>query len=174
MGEVKKFNGWMIASGIVMLIVGFLCIFWSNESLSTLAVLVGIGFLFAGVANIISYVSYKDLVIYPGWIILDIVIDILLGLMFVIHPFIAATVIAWLVGVTVVIAAMIQFVGAINSHAAGLPDWWVGLIGGIFSLILAILMFVYPGLLAIMIGIYAVAAGCLLISTGSMFSRAFR
>ena len=173
MQEAKSFNIWMVVTGTLLAILGIMCMFWSSASLVVLTLIVGIGFVVAGITQLVVYIRYHQLMGFSGWVLAEAIIDLVLGLMFTFSPVLLSNVIPWVIAIFIMAAGITQIVASIPAHSASAPGWAGIIILGILTIIFACLMIAYPGILAIFIGIYAVCMGISMIVTGTTFGKLF-
>ena len=82
----KKWDWSLILAGILLLACGLLCCFAPNLTLATIAMIAGVGFLLSGVLGIVFYVRFRSMMSVSGWSLAYAILDVLIGLMFVLHP----------------------------------------------------------------------------------------
>ena len=126
----------------------------------------GAGFIFAGIVNIISYVRERKTAGLSGWYVAYGILDIIIGLMLVIHPLATAYVIPWLIGAFIMAYSIVEIFSIIASRKQLGSIWGLGLVSAILSLLVGICFFIFPESLAIFIAVFAVIRGATLIASG--------
>lgn len=168
MAAAKYQRNWqLIVAGILLAVFGVVCLVVPGITLASIAFMVGAGFLVSGVVNVITYVHNKNALQLSGCVLAYGIIDILIGLMFVIHPFVFAVVLPWLAGLFVVILAVYEIAGSFITRKGGFPLWGWLLLSGIISLIIGILFYVFPEMLALCIGFISLMRGISMIVLGA-------
>ena len=84
--------------------------------------------------------------------------DIILGVLFIVHPIASAVVIPWVMGIFVVAYGIFEIVAAVRFRDA-LPGWGWVLFAGIVSLFCGIAFFLWPGTFALFLGFFLMARG---------------
>lgn len=164
--EKNEKNWSIIVPGVLLIFFGALCAFYPGITLLSVTFVAGAGFVFAGIVNIVSYVRERKTMGLSGWYIAYGILDIIIGLMLLIHPFATAYVIPWLIGSFVIAYAIVEIVGIIANRKSLGSVWGLGLVSAILSLIVGVCFFVFPETLAIFIAVFAVIRGATLIVAG--------
>ena len=153
----RRFSWAMLLSGVLFLILGIVCWVWPNLALETIALVLGIGFLVAGVATIADYVMARGF--FSGWLLADGILDIVLGVIFVVNPLVSAWALAWLVAVAIIVSGLMQLVSCWRLRRAMDLAWWLSLVTGVITIVLGILMLAVPSTLALWLSIFAIVYG---------------
>lgn len=165
--QTKKEKNWsLIVPGALLIIFGALCAFYPGITLLSVTFVAGAGFIFAGIVNIVSYARECKIMGLSGWYVVYGILDILVGLMLLIHPFATAYVIPWLIGSFVIVYAIIEIVSIVSLRRTLGPIWGLGLASAILSLLVGFCFFIFPETLAIFIALFAVIRGATLIAAG--------
>lgn len=171
MNEMRRVNIWMIVSGVIMIIFGIICVWQRGLTITILAMIAGAGFTVSGIFDIIAYISGRKLEGYSGWMLFEAVVDLVVGLMLLLHPFAFSAVIPWVIAGFIVAAGIILIVSSLRSRSIG-TSWVPLLLSGIVTVIFGIVLFVRPDFLAVLIGIYALVRGIALTIGGIAFNKA--
>ena len=149
--KMKGAWGWLIAIGIISLIGGFLC--FANPFAATLTVdyIAGFMFMLVGISQIVQAFSHRD----SGflWTLGVGILGVIVGVMLVGNPM------AGIVSLTVLVGVLLVFLGgakiAYSISMRPASGWvWV-LVSGIFSIILAVLIFSnFPWAAAAVLGLF--------------------
>ena len=98
METASKRDWGMLAAGIALIIVGFVFLWAPGLTLVSIAAVVGAMFLAVGAFDVYAYVRHRRSLGLSGWLLAYAVCDIVLGVVFLIHPILAAEVIPWVAG----------------------------------------------------------------------------
>lgn len=104
-------------------------------TLVSIAVIAGCMFLAAGIVDAYAYFKYREAEGLSGWALAYAVCDIILGVLFIVHPIASAVVIPWVMGIFVVAYGIFEIVAAVRFHDA-LPGWGWVLFAGIVVAVL--------------------------------------
>ena len=164
---VKKDKNWsIIVPGALLIFFGILCAFYPGLTLLSVTFVAGAGFIFAGVVNFVSYFRERKIQKLTGWYIAYGILDIIIGLMFVIHPLATAYVLPWLIGSFVIAYAIVEIFSIVAMRKQLGSIWGVGLVSAILSLIIGIMFFIFPETLVVFIAVFAIIRGATLIAAG--------
>ena len=109
---------------------------------------------------------------FPGltspspWMIVYAVLDIIIGIMLLLHPIVFAGVVSWLVGIFVVAFGVIEVIGAVQLHKFSMPMWGWMVFSGIVDILCGVVFFVYPAMLAVFLAVFVIMRGVSLIMYG--------
>lgn len=164
-------NGQLIVAGVLLIIFGVVCALFPGLTLGSIAFMVGAGFLVAGVVNFMNYTREKDSLGGSAWLLAYGVLDVVIGLMFIIHPLAFAAILPWLIGACIGVFGVFEIIESISLKNLGFSLWGWLLVSGIVSLLLGLLFFVMPELLAFYIAAFALWRGVSLIILGANSQR---
>lgn len=165
--QVKKERNWsLIVPGVLLIFFGALCAFYPGITLLSITFVAGAGFIFAGLVNIVSYARERKTMGLSGWYVAYGILDILVGLMLLIHPIATAYVIPWVIGSFVIAYAIVEIASIISLRKQLGSMWGLGLVSAILSLIVGVCFFIFPETLVIFISLFAVIRGVTLIAAG--------
>ncbi|MYW01375.1 HdeD family acid-resistance protein [Streptomyces sp. SID3343] len=105
----------LILSGLLSVVLGVLCLGGGDRSVTVLAVLIGVGWLVRGIAELVGGVATRDM---PGrgWAMFVGIVDIIVGIVLIAAPVSSTTVLAVLAGVVLIGLGLI---GALASTRIG-------------------------------------------------------
>ncbi len=113
-------NGWALANGIIFVVMGV--ILFANDAASmlvTFTYLLGFLALFNGITQITSYAAFKKSGTEgSGWVLASAIINIILGIFFLISPFAAAWAIAYVLGIYLIVGGVALFAESASGHHA--------------------------------------------------------
>ena len=128
--QASKLWGWLLASGIALVVLGFLAFSLDADTISVLGIFAGIAFIFVGF-NFIFAASAVD----GGWkwfFIIGGIVGIAAGIVAFAHPENTVFALAMLVGWFLLIAGILDVIRAfMNTHRS---LWWLGLIMGLIEI----------------------------------------
>jgi uncharacterized membrane protein HdeD (DUF308 family) len=137
LGDLKKNWGWLLALGIILLILGFIGLGMEIALTVASILFLGVLLLIAAVAQIIHAFKGK------GWKsiglhILNAILYGVAGVVIIIDPLIASIVFTLALGFIILVVGIARIVMAF--HIKGMKGWGWPLIGGIISIILGLLI----------------------------------
>lgn len=163
-------NWWLVAlRGLLALILGIVILLMPEASAVFLVLFIGIYALvdgiFALVVAIINKPQHKD----RWWLLFEGIIGILAGIVILMSPLMAAIFLLYFIAFWALFTGIFEIVFAIAQWKE-LPDKWLLLLAGIFSLLLGILILSNIGLGAVLIitliAVYLIMFGVMLIAMG--------
>lgn len=166
MDTTKKHDWGLIVAGIVLVLCAMFIMAMPALSLITLTAIAGAGFLVSGIFDIINYIRFRKSMNISGWVIAYGILDIILGLMFLLHPLAFAGVIPWMIGAFFVIFGIFEAIGSFSVKKAGVPLWGWMLFSGIVSVLCGVTFFLSPASLSIFLAVFVVMRGVTLIVSG--------
>lgn len=166
METTKKHDWTLIVIGILLIVCGGVFAFMPGATLVTLTAFAGAMLLVSGIFAIFNYFRFRDTDFVSGWTIFYGILDILLGLMFLIHPILLAGVIPWLIGIFIVAFGIYEIIAAFKVRKAGVSMWGWALFSGILEIILGILFFIFPAIVVYFLAAFLIIRGVTLIIFG--------
>ena len=173
MNSKSERNWQLIVAGVLFILFGLVCAFFPGLTLASIAFMVGAAFVVSGVVNIATFIRDRELLGFSGWILAYGILDVLIGGMFVIHPFAFAAVLPWVIGAFVLVFGAYEVVAAFMIKRSGLPLWGWMLVSGIISIVIGFLFFYLPEMLALFIALFALLRGVDLIVVGANAGKYF-
>jgi uncharacterized membrane protein HdeD (DUF308 family) len=159
-------SSWSVAlRGIAALIFGFFALRRPGAVLLGLVLVFGAYALVDGILTLIS--AAKENVEYGrGWLVLEGLVDIFIGLATFVWPGITVLVLTYLIAAWAIVRGTFELVGAIRLRRY-IRHEWLYIVGGVISILLGVAIFGRPllGALAItwMLGIYGLLFGAVLL-----------
>ena len=137
LGDLKKNWGWLLALGILLLILGFIGLGMEIALTIASVLFLGILLLIAAVAQIIHAFKGK------GWKsislhILNAILYGVAGVVMISRPLFASIVFTLALGFIILVVGIVRIVMAF--HIKGMKGWGWPLVGGIISIILGLLI----------------------------------
>ena len=112
MDTTRKHDWGLIVAGILLVLCAFFFVVAPGLTLVTISAIAGAAFLVSGIFDIINYVRFHKVMNLSGWAIAYAVLDIVIGLMFLIHPLAFAGVIPWVIGAFFIIFGAFEVGGS--------------------------------------------------------------
>jgi uncharacterized membrane protein HdeD (DUF308 family) len=137
LGDLKKNWGWLLALGILLLILGFIGLGMEIALTIASVLFLGVLLLIGAVAQIIHAFKGK------GWKsiglhVLNAILYGVAGIIMLINPLLASIVFTLALGFIILVVGIMRIVMAF--HIKGMKGWAWPLIGGIISIILGLLI----------------------------------
>lgn len=164
-------NGQLIVAGVLLIVFGLVCAVFPGLTLGSIAFMVGAGFIVSGAVNFINYRQEKEYLSGSIWLLAYGIIDVLIGIMFIIHPLAFSMIMPWLIGGFVCVFGIFEVIEAFALKRLTFTLWGWSLVSGIVSLLIGILFFVWPELLAFYVSAFALWRGVSLIILGANSRR---
>lgn len=160
MAENKAKRDWvLIAVGVLMIICGGIIAAFPGLTLVTVAAFAGASFLVAGVGNVVAFFKLRKTGNASVLTLIYAAIDIVVGLMMLLHPLMSAAVVPWLVALCFGVMGIFEIVSSQGLRKAGQKAWsWI-CVSGLVSLACAVMLFMFPVLLAAMFSIIVAVRG---------------
>lgn len=113
-------NGWTLANGIIFIVLGVIMLMSNVASmLVTFTFLLGFLALFNGITQVTSYAAFKKSGAEgSGWVLASGIINIILGIFFLLSPFAAAWAIAYVLGIYLIVGGIALFAESASGHHA--------------------------------------------------------
>ena len=76
----------LIVAGILFVLFSAGCLFFPGLTLGSITFMIGAAFVLSGAVHIASYIRDRDVLDLSGLVLAYAILDVLIGLMFVVHP----------------------------------------------------------------------------------------
>ena len=149
-------NIWTLIFGILMILGGFYALFNPLSALIAVALYLGVIFIAMGIGYLSTYRTVKS-----GSILALGVIDILVGLLFVMNLGITAASLPFILALWALLVGVIQIILSVQFKNEEIPTWSWRMGTGILGVVFGLLMMIYPILGAL--AITALIGGSLII-----------
>lgn len=160
-------NWWMFAvRGVLAIVFGILALIWPASAIFALVILFGAFALADGIFAVVTGIASHGH--FERWwaVVLEGLTGIIIGFLTFFWPGITALALLYFIAAWAVITGIFEIVAAIKFRRV-IPGEWAMVLNGVLSIILGIVLFVFPaaGMVGLvwLIGIYAIAAGILMI-----------
>lgn len=160
--EVAK--AWPVAAvvGVLTIALGIAVMVWPSQTLTVLAILLGLQLLLFGLFRLIT--SFSSDVRSPGLLAFVGILGMVGGVIVLRHPFETVVVLATLLGVVWVVGGAIELMTAVVDDSHG--DRWLMLFSGLLSIAAGVIVIAWPAptvtVIAWISGIYLVISGILI------------
>lgn len=169
----KKRDWGLFFTGILLIICAFVVILMPGATLVSLAMIAGAILLCAGAADLVFYFRFKATMQKSIWVLINGILDILLGGMFLIHPIATAAVLPWMAGVFVIFYGAMAIASSFAFRGLG-SAWLLVLLNGLLSIWIGFMFIVEPSSFALFLGIYLAMRGALMCVSGLVAPRAMK
>lgn len=160
---MKNTKIWLAITGILLVILGILCIVYPTATLFTLAWMIGLFTLCTGISKFIFAIKTSKYLPNSGVRILSGLLQILIGILFLCNTFFVGLSLAIVFAMWVLFESVLIAVQSFDYKKVGYKGWWTMLLFGIAGVILGIAGLYNPDLsadwLSILIGIAIIAIG---------------
>ena len=167
--DVKVGRDWsLIAAGALLLLLGLIFLFAPGLTLVTVALIAGVGLIAAGILDIVSYArARKTAAPLPAWTLVYAALDIIVGLVFLIHPIAMSAVIPWIAAICFVMFGVVSIVSAFAARRDKLPLWGWALFSGVVDILCGIAFFLVPAALVLFLALFVLTRAITLIVYGA-------
>jgi uncharacterized membrane protein HdeD (DUF308 family) len=166
LGRLGQAWGWILAYGIISLLIGLAAIFFPGATLLAIAILFGAQLVVGGV---FQFAGAFAVPVESGWLRAltagMAALSVIVGIYCLRHPFFSILILAVILGLFWIVAGVVQlFVGIGHPELSG-RGFVVA--GGILSIIAGAIVLFFPGIslvaLALVLGVWLVLHGALMV-----------
>ena len=154
---------WLGIAGILLVVLGVLCISRPAATLFTTAWLIGLFTLFAGVSKLMFTLRTQAFLPNSGTRALSAILEIIIGIIFLANNVFLAFSLPVIFAMWITIESVIIVVNSFDYKRVGFPGWWGILLLGICGVVLGILGLRNPDVtaatLSTLIGLGVIAMG---------------
>lgn len=151
-GYKKRFDWASLILGILLVVLGCVSFMHPDKSLHLLCILVGIGLLLKGVYELWARSAMSDILGYrSGWLLATGILDIVLGIVFMVYHNFGTTVIAIIFALWFIIGSANELTVAGVFRMFNVGYYWLLIILDILGLIIGVVMLFSPMLSAMTI-----------------------
>lgn len=162
----KRHDWGIIVAGALMIVCGLIFLLSPGLTLVTITAIAGAAFLISGVLDIVEYVRFRKEMQLSGWALAYAILDVVIGLMFLVHPLAFAVVLPWLVGAFFIVFGVFEVAAALRARNTGIPLWGWAVFSGIVGVLCGITFFVSPATLPIFLSVFVLMRGATLLVHG--------
>lgn len=159
----KSTKIWICAAGVLLVILGVLCILRPGEALFATAWLIGLFTLLSGIALLVFTLKTQAFIPNSASRMLSALLQIILGCIFLSNKVFLSMSLPVVFAMWVVVEGVIVAVDSFDLRRVGFPMWWVVLLLGICAAALGVIGLRNPvatgRTLSLLIGIAVISAG---------------
>lgn len=160
----ERFMAWpLLISGIVLLVMGAVCLLWPGLAYGVAGIMIGIGLIIAGVSCIAMRIG-ADGILPAESLTLWAIFSLIVGILFVVNPVTSAMMLVWLAFAALLFFAVVNLVQGLNRRQSG--DTAAGterIVGSVVAVVLAIIVMASPNMLVYSLALIALVAGGMLV-----------
>ncbi|MDR3255424.1 MAG: DUF308 domain-containing protein [Synergistaceae bacterium] len=157
-------------AGVIFVALGLLSAMRPVVALISTAISMGVGFILAGINNLVPYFTMRGNPLRPNWLLPLGLLDVLFGVFFLSHIGFAIFTITTLLGVWVLLSGCLRLYISIQIKAAGIAKWWLMLASAAVMLLLSAALLSHPQvegiILALLTGLSLIGLGIMMIAEG--------
>lgn len=160
---MKRHKWFLVASGILAIILGIYAMFHPATAILSLAVYVGVGFLLMGISHVAFYFFMRQEGNKPTWFLVLGILELIVAFVMLANLGVTALSIPIMVAFWALFDGVTRCTAAFDLKELGEENWWILLVAGIVSILFALILIARP-----LAGIFAVTflLGFTLISWG--------
>lgn len=167
MASVKRARWISLIIGILLIVNGVIFIANPIESVITLVNVIAIFLMMVGILRIIRY--FTDDMFKSGVFLVGGVLDIILGIIIISNQPVSVAAFTTFIGFWQLFSGVSEIAISIDLKRFNMPRWWLGILTGIFGIILGFMLIkdtVFSSVyISLLVGIYMIAFGITFIST---------
>lgn len=145
-------------AGALIFISGLVVLFWPGLSLVVIAQIAGALLVVGGIFDFVSWRRLRNAGAGSAWALVNALCSLILGLMFLLHPIVTASVIPFIAGIFVAAYGIMAIIAAFNLRGLG-SGWGLMLVNGIVSVLCGFMFAFMPESFAIFLGIFLMMRG---------------
>ena len=161
----RKTNWWLVLGGVVLVLFAIGTFAAPVFFLEMLTIMAGFGFLFSGVMGIVTYVQTRY-VSGSAWPLFMGILDVIVGILMLMHPIAFAPVFPWLLGASFIVFGVLEAVGSFPLGTYLPESRTMMVISGVLTAIVGIMFVIWPSSLSIWVGAFALIRGITLALAG--------
>ena len=167
----RHYKWWFVALGVLVTLTGVACIAWPAASLAVVAAVAGICFLASGITRIAAFFDLGAFSLFGGSSLFMGILDVIVGIMFLIHPLIGGITIAMLGGIALIVTGVMDAVASVRmKRVIGTGPTVLEVIGAIVTVICGVLILMAPRLFIIYLGVMLIIRGVMAVVSAFMVS----
>ena len=166
----RHYKWWFVALGVLVTLAGVACITRPAISLAVVAAVAGICFLASGITRIATFFDLGSALLGASSLFMGI-LDVIVGIMFLIHPFIGGITIAMLGGIALIVTGVMDVVASLRmKRVIGTGPTVLEIIGAIVTVLFGVLILMAPRLFIIYLGVMLIIRGVMAVISAFMVS----
>ncbi len=160
---MKKTKFFLCATGILMVVLGIVCLCNPVETLFSSAWMIGVITLAMGISSMVFTFKTQFFLPNSGTRMLSALFEILIGMFFLFHPLSLTVALPYAFAIWVVVESLNLCILSFDYKRVGFGTWWCMLLLGVAGMVLGISGLYHPAesghLLAILIGLSVIMVG---------------
>lgn len=150
--------------GIIAVIFGIICFFETSAALAALVFVIGFFFILDGILMLVGAARSSSAAGTGSWwaLLAGGILGIIAGILTFMWPGLTAFTLALLVAAWALVTGVFELITAVRLRKT-LPNDWLWVLNGVLSIVLGILIIIWPGAglfgLVYLLGFYALLAG---------------
>lgn len=154
-----------LVTSVLLIVLGVLAIFAKDFFSSALGLISGIFLIAIGVLSIVYAVAIKKMILGSGWLIVQGILAIVLGIALATIQDASITVISMILATWLVIRGVAKMWDSTTLRRFRVSTWWLTLTLGALYFILGIFLYIFNSftndLIIVLIGVFFIVSGCL-------------
>lgn len=168
---------WLI-SGILLIFVGVVAMVSPEQTLITVAFVLGLAMLISGVMDLIVFAMAHKMVIGAGWFLADGILTVLISLLLLFNQTVAAGAIPFIFAMWLIFSGVSKTIHSFDLKFLRVKDWgWFALLG-IAQAAFGFICFLKPvagaGIVSILIGVSLILQGAMALLKALFAQRFWR
>jgi uncharacterized membrane protein HdeD (DUF308 family) len=160
--EISRTSWMYLVRGLLAIAFGILMLIWPKSTMSALILVIGAFVLMDGIVTVIAGFSSSAYLTRWWALVLEGLVGIGIGWLALSQPAMAVAVLGYFIGAWALLTGIFEVVAARELRRV-IPGEWTTLLLGVLSIVLGVLLFVFPSEAAAAIGwaigIYAIVFG---------------
>ena len=140
MKTLNKYWWLTLIRGIVLILLAIMVFRHPVGSIVGLAIYLSVSLLFIGTTQIFMSIAAKDTQENWGWTLTIGLIDVFVAFILLSNPAVTAATLPFVVGFWLIVAGVMNAVNAFKDKKEGAAHWWLGLVGGIFTIFIGFVL----------------------------------
>ncbi len=136
MKTIKQMWWLTLLRGLILLALAFYVFTQPISALISIAIYIGISLLFTGIGQTIMAIASRNDDEKWIWSLTGGLIEIFFAFILLSYPAMTAASLSLIVGFWIMVFGIMTFANSFQSKKEGLSNWWLGLISGIFNVII--------------------------------------
>ena len=166
--DSKKTLRWTLYfTGGILIVLGLWAMTYPVEALMSLALFLGVGFVLAGVNHLVPCFSLRGDPMYPRWMLVQGVLDLMIGVVMLARLGVTAFIIPIMVACWFSLTGIVRIATSFRLKSLGFGRWWAMLLNGLLLVVCASLMLASPFVggisVALLMGSAFVVSGLLIV-----------
>lgn len=150
-----------------MVACGLIVWFMPAESLVAATAVAGVAFIVAGALDLFEYVRFRNAPISPAGALMYAILDIVLGIVLLLHPAVFSSVVPWMVGIGFLLFGAVEIAFAMRVRSFGIAPWGWTLFSGIVGIACGVAFLVWPPMLSLFVALFMLMRGATLVVYGA-------